>query len=528
MLFIFILSFLDFILCLTLSLYYFILCFLLFLFIELPQHAEAKDSQGAVELLAEIRSKQYCRIKDKYRISAESHDPKIEKSDLDIVKAADKEVEKNLKFFPKLNLMSFNIVMKSYARNGDVINATNFFHSLSDKYNQTPDSFSWSMLMQAAVTSGDIIEANSVLDDWLKTIKTGTKLASISPNHMFNMLITAHSKKQEHGKVEEVYRKMIKNKMQPNDITYTSLITSAFENNRNDVADMYFKKLLEEKVVLDHSAWRVITAPLGRNLDAIGIQNVMDRMRQSGIPPSLSMWKDVIGVYGKRGDCTKAAAALRSMHEVDGVLPDHGCFIRVIRTYCESQNDWEKGLALIRETRGLQMHASLTAWQYVIEACVNARVVERRERAIDNKKGGKGKDNIITQVTEKSAMKKNSKISNVFALLDEMQKTDKLIPDSYLWNTIVNAFSQRTNLLLQDTSIGLRTDLESIKAPYEKPKKVDTYFNYLYEDETRYKITEEVSLLHRFLSLCTPRNQENLFSELMRPLLLASLSVGEP
>ena len=161
-------------------------------------------------------------------------------------------------------------------------------------------------------------------------------------------------------------------------------------------------------------------------------------------------------------------------------------------------------------------------------------------------------------------MRRNSRISCVFSLLEEMQTIDKIFPDSLLWSTVVRAFSEKIHLngnkLYSNIDSNIDNNYENnyinnynsnennyennIDNNYENDfnNNFDTsyhnntytsnaitnkkYFNYLFDNNGKYQITQEIALLERFLLLCTENNRENVFTELLKPLLRASVSVG--
>lgn len=419
-----------------------------------------------------------------------------------------------------INLKSCNLLLKAYGRSGDLLNATKFFDSMSKVHCLDPDSFSWSTLIQAAINSENLPEAVAILDKWLAALKSGMTIGSVSHNHIFNLLITGFLKISDHKTVEELYDRMLLNNIQPNGHTYTSLVSSAFKSNRNALANTYFQKMMEEKVPINHFMWRVLTSPLGRTLDHSGYGSMINYIRKSGSVPTVEMWRDLVGIYGKLGLCSQAERAMQDMVEVDKIAPDRGCYVRLIRTYCEFEKDWEKGLVLLRELRGLKMEPSSSAWTYVIEACVFSRQWRKRERD----KRHTGHDMADEGFMRARKIKKESNINIVFSLIEEMQKVDNIIPDSFLWGTVVNAFSKRIGASSHDSEDSSVT-YSSSTVKYENDS--DTYFTYFFNNGGKYRVTDEVALLQRFLSLCNEKNKENLFSEILRPLLLASLSVGK-
>jgi pentatricopeptide repeat protein len=436
-----------------------------------------------------------------------------------------KDEAKCLKMSPPIhntgiNLKSCNLLLKAYGRSGDLLNASKFFDSMGPEHGLDPDSFSWSMLIQAAINSEELPQAVATLDKWLAALKSGMTIGSVSHNHIFNLLITAFLKKRDHKTVEELYQRMLLNDIQPNGHTYTSLVSSALESNRRVLANTYFLKMVEEKVPINHFLWRVLTSPLGRTLDHRGYGSMITYIRKSGSIPTVGMWRDLVGIYGKLGMCSLAEKAMKDMVEVDKIAPDRGCYVRLIRTYCEFEKDWEKGLMLLRELRDLKMEPSSTAWTYVIEACVFSRQWRKRER--DKRQMDMADEGSLRA----RKVKKESNINIVFSLIEEMQKVDKIIPDSFLWGTVVNAFSKRISVPANDSEDRNSSDsYSSLSVKYENDS--DTYFTYFFNNGGKYRVTDEVALLQRFLSLCNEKNKENLFSEILRPLLLASLSVGK-
>ena len=417
-----------------------------------------------------------------------------------------------------INLKSCNLLLKAYGRSGDLLRASMFFDSMAPEHGLNPDSFSWSMLIQAAINCENLSEAVAILDKWLAALKSGMTIGSVSHNHIFNLLITAFLRKRDHKTVEELYERMLLNDIQPNGHTYTSLVSSALESNRRVLANTYFQKMVEEKVPINHFMWRVLTSPLGRTLDHKGYGSMIAYIRMSGSIPTVGMWRDLVGIYGKLGMCSHAEKAMKDMVEVDKLAPDRGCYVRLIRTYTEFEKDWEKGLMLLRELRDLKMEPSSTAWTYVIEACVFSRQWRKRER--DKRQTDMFDDGFLRA----HKIKKESNINIVFSLIEEMQKVDKIIPDSFLWGTVVNAFSKRMSTPQHDNE-DCSESYSSSSVKYENDS--DTYFTYFFNNGGKYRVTDEVALLQRFLSLCNEKNKENLFSEILRPLLLASLSVGK-
>jgi pentatricopeptide repeat protein len=482
------------------------------------QYAEEKNSAGAQELFSTMVLRGRPEVSRDKILKVGSYKKTGKKN-------FNKDVAKCLKMSPPIhntgiNLKSCNLLLKAYGRSGDLLNASKFFDSMGPEHGLDPDSFSWSMLIQAAINSEELPEAVATLDKWLAALKSGMTIGSVSHNHIFNLLITAFLKKRDHKTVEELYQRMLLNDIQPNGHTYTSLVSSALESNRRVLANTYFLKMVEEKVPINHFLWRVLTSPLGRTLDHRGYGSMITYIRKSGSIPTVGMWRDLVGIYGKLGMCSLAEKAMKDMVEVDKIAPDRGCYVRLIRTYCEFEKDWEKGLMLLRELRDLKMEPSSTAWTYVIEACVFSRQWRKRER--DKRQMDMGDEGSLRA----RKIKKESNINIVFSLIEEMQKVDKIIPDSFLWGTVVNAFSKRISVPAHDSEDRNSSDsYSSSSVKYENDS--DTYFTYFFNNGGKYRVTDEVALLQRFLSLCNEKNRENLFSEILRPLLLASLSVGK-
>ena len=465
--------------------------------------------------------------------------------------------------YPIPTLQSCNIVMKALARTGDLKNVKIFFNSLKSKYGFHPDGFSWFNLIQAAVTGNKMTESMNILDDFLLSRREGTDADSISPNHIFNHLISAFQKNGDYDIVQELYEKMLLNKMEPNIYTYTTLITAAYENNQADLADKYYQKILDKRLIITHQSWRVLIAPLSNKSDYIGLEHIMNRMRLHGSIPYVSMWRDLIGIYGKLGLCQLCLNSLEIMEKKDNIKPDFGCYIRVIRAYSESENNWEIGLLLLRKARELKLIVNPIAWQYVIEACVNSTHSNQmynnsndKNNNSNNKNSSNNDDNNNNSNNNNNNnnnnndnnnnnnnnrnKKKNTRISCVFALLNEMQTVDKFLPDSYLWNTIVEAFGMKVHSPLINNNYddynyhdNNQENINNLSYSYTREEKETLfkdnnlrYFSYFYGDHDEGRLPEEISLLKKFLLICSDRNQENLFSELLRPLLRVSSSVG--
>ena len=496
--------------------------------------------------------------------------------------------------YPTPTIKSCNIVMKTLAENGDLKNVTLFFNSLKSKYGFRPDGFSWFNLIQAAVTGKEMKESLNILNDFLLSRRDGTDAESISPNHIFNHLISAFQKNGDYDRVQELYEKMISNNMEPNIYTYTTLITAAYENNQADVADKYYQKILEKRLMMTHQFWRVLISPLSQKSDHTGIEHILQRMRLHGFVPHVTMWRDLIGIYGKLGLCKLCLKSLEIMVKEDNIKPDFSCYLRVIRAYSESENNWEKGLLLLRKARDLKLIVNPIAWQYIIEACINSTYLNQINNKYNNDIDHDNNDINIDNINfiEKNKInnynnnknnkinknqKKNTRISNVFSLLHEMETVDKFLPDPYLWNTIVEAFGMRvynpsmnnnnkknSDIIIDSNNNnnnnnnndnnnhnGFTHDYDNFdennnyynfrnkknvknssltRTTEEKDilftNKNSKYFSYFYGDYDQDRLPEEISLLKRFLLICSDANQEKVFSELLRPLHKVSTSVG--
>jgi pentatricopeptide repeat protein len=102
----------------------------------------------------------------------------------------------------------------------------------------------------------------------------------------------------------------------------------------------------------------------------------------TGTQTNIEMWRDLIGCYGKRGMAKEAYHVLREMEEKYGVLPDHSCWLRVVRAFATGRSpggeaaaaaagggDWRGALETLRAMRSRGVRPSADAWKYVLAAC---------------------------------------------------------------------------------------------------------------------------------------------------------------
>jgi pentatricopeptide repeat protein len=184
----------------------------------------------------------------------------------------------------------YNAVIKSCVKNRDHIRALHYFDEMR-KLKIPANRYTWGSIIQSAVAHGDMAEAEALLRDLIDTAPK--HLCAHAFNHVmqgyalrgdadaalrwFGVMKGGNSGSSVSGSSSRVKSDGVP-LISPDAHSYSIILRVASErNDKASIADIV-RAMLSERIPLNHSTWRMATAPFGRQLDCAGLRALIGEL----------------------------------------------------------------------------------------------------------------------------------------------------------------------------------------------------------------------------------------------------------
>lgn len=344
-----------------------------------------------------------------------------------------------------------------------------------------PDNYSYSALIKSALNSSNrssgLSEAIFILEQSISR-NSNMHLTSLSTSFLFNPIMNECVKQERYDILDMLVTTLERLKIQPDLHTYTIMLTAASNRDDKNMLMDTLAELLSNKDLksISHVCWRVLTSISGRSSDASGLLLILNQIRNTRKElVTLFMWRDLIGLYGRNGNCKAAENALTEMKKLDGLEPDQSCFIRVIRSYATIGN-YKKAHQMVKEMRSRNVDVDSDVWGYILSSCA----------------------------------KNHEKVSELFDLLQEFISQDGYFPSSNVWSVIVNSY------ILRQKCSGNNVNINDNNSDSSDSKVVTKEM----------KISIELDLISSFLVYCPYSSIRKTFiKKIVQEILEKSINV---
>jgi pentatricopeptide repeat protein len=145
----------------------------------------------------------------------------------------------NAKYKLKPDLFSMNTAINACAQVGDTVGAFKLFNIMTERLNLKPDEFTFGSLINACAES-----SNSKAS--LALLKEIQRLELKSSVEIYNQAIKASSKAGDDAGSMDLFRSIQENKIDPNEITMTSLISSYARKGDFESANKLFSLMISK------------------------------------------------------------------------------------------------------------------------------------------------------------------------------------------------------------------------------------------------------------------------------------------
>jgi len=263
-----------------------------------------------------------------------------------------------------------NLVINSYARNGDVACAENWFMTMRSM-GLTPNKASYNMILDVCVKADNVEAA----ERWfLRLIDDGQTPDEVS----YATMIYAHAKHGATEQAEKWLQHMLKTGVQPNVVTYNSLIVACARNG--DIVGAEKWAYAAENLDLsarasDHAA----SVDARAKCDDDGKQ--VKKMCSLKVEPNVVTYSSIIGACAKAGDRIRAEWWHKRMLE-RGLQPNGHTFSSVI-TACAKAGDVVAASRYLDDMQRAQIPADRVVYGSILNACAKASDAERAKKMFE-------------------------------------------------------------------------------------------------------------------------------------------------
>uniref|UniRef100_A0ACD5ZHF6 Uncharacterized protein n=1 Tax=Avena sativa TaxID=4498 RepID=A0ACD5ZHF6_AVESA len=206
-----------------------------------------------------------------------------------------------------LSVVQYNMVIKSFFKEGEVSKACNLFHRMPE-LGCAPSAFSYSIVAKGLCDDGRSQQALDLLQMAVK--EGGTCSLSVV---IYNTVIDGFFKEGEVSKAFHLFHEMKKQGFMPNVVTYTSVIDASCKARAMDKAELFLRQMIDNGVQPDVVTYNSMIhgySTLGQWKEA---SKMFREMKSQGLRPDIITWRSLITPLHKHGRHHEAAGVFDSM-----------------------------------------------------------------------------------------------------------------------------------------------------------------------------------------------------------------------
>jgi len=237
-----------------------------------------------------------------------------------------------------VDTISFNTVIKSCARNGEVDHCFQLLDQLL-AMKLRPDDVTFSTLLDVCIDNDEHDRTTQIMS---KMSMSGVQLNCV----LLTTLMKGYIRTKRLDKAMELYHDMKKDDapVKPDKITYSILIKANCDELDMPTALMLLEEMLEAGFNLDDVVFTHLIDGCCQVMNVELAEKFFSDMQKANVKPSVFTFTSLVKVYGKCGHSDKAVALVNSMEPQYGVRPTvvvHSCLISGLLRHKKFSQAWE-------------------------------------------------------------------------------------------------------------------------------------------------------------------------------------------
>lgn len=257
---------------------------------------------------------------------------------------------------------SYNLVIRAYAKNGDLSNASRWFKKMSER-GLEPNEYSYNTLMNAHAKADDVSGVEAWMDHMTQNNVVATGIS-------YAIVIHASARRGDVVSAERWLERMIEAGLTPDCVNYNSLIHACSVRKDSEGAERWFEKLMasgQEPTVMTYTA---LVDACSKSLDVKKAERWMSQLLELGLEPNVVSFSAMVDACARVGDIERAERWYTKMLEYK-VLPNAYIFSALINA-CARASDVEAACAWLKRAESSGAALDAVVYGCVINACGKA------------------------------------------------------------------------------------------------------------------------------------------------------------
>ena len=134
---------------------------------------------------------------------------------------------------------------------------------------------------------------------------------------------------------DKIVEYMIKSKISPSLITYTTLIAKAATWQNINKAELYFNRMLADNIKPDIQVYNSLINAYAKLKDNYNAFKLFDKIETLDIKPNLITFNTLIDLCARNANSTMAVEILQMMQTKYQIIPDEFSYTSVVHSYCQ-------------------------------------------------------------------------------------------------------------------------------------------------------------------------------------------------
>lgn len=298
------------------------------------------------------------------------------------------------------DIHAYNLVIGAYSKRGEVANALRAFDKISEDN----------------LTRPNIVSYNTVI-------------STLSRDHNTDSL----------SELSRWYGRLCRHRLEPDRITFSSLIHACSKHSNPTRAKHYLKKCLELKIEPNIYIYAGVINAHGRVGDALGAVEIFEQMISHRMRPDIITYQGVVHAFSKQNNPAAALIWLERMKK-DGLKPDVITWSSIIGAMARS-GDLTTAKRVLQEMKESGIQPDVKAFTIFINVCADNRDIAGCEGWFDELIESKVRPDTRVFTGVVTACARAGEPHKAWEWCRRMKEFN-CRPDNYIYNAVVDAFSR--------------------------------------------------------------------------------------
>jgi len=351
------------------------------------------------------------------------------------------------KSIPKPNIQCFTSLIKAYSAVDQLDMASSVLKDIRSA-GLKPTVRTYNTLISSFVAKRKLDFATHVFEEMEFD---GVKPDTISWNIILNWYASNTKGNSRSRKVEETFEHMIESNVQPNLITYTTLLKAYLAYDDFESGKQLLERMKLDGFSPDTEVYNTFINAYARRKNWTEAYSMYQTMKEEKVPMNLYTYSRVIRALATSNQASRAENVLASMREA-GVTPNAVVYVTLLSMYADRGN-LQKVLFLLREMQNDHIAADNRVMSSVMHACLRTNNPDLAISLYSKMKSSGISPDVVTCTLLLRAHALKANFEKALELLNIMRKSKHRMqrPEVVAYNSLIElaTLHQRGDIALE-------------------------------------------------------------------------------